>query len=304
MNRLATGHLPPIGLDDLVARAELLTRHDRKYVLDFDAASALLTRLDPHTQVLTIDGRRSFAYESVYFDTPDLACYRQSAHRRRHRVKVRTRSYLDSDLAFLEVKTRGRRDVTVKERIPHDIGRCDRLDAAARAYVQAVLGGPTTVDAASGSPASAGLDGHPTWNAGLGSPAAAGLDGREPAALLGPSAAAVVDELRPTLVSRYQRLTLLPPEPGVRVTIDSDLSWSLPARTRTGHSPAELVIVETKAGPRPSEVDRMLWRAGIRPVSFSKYATGLAALRPDLPANPWARVLRHQLSVDGLPIAA
>ena len=39
------------------------------------------------------------------------------------------------------------------------------------------------------------------------------------------------------------------------------------------------VIVETKAGPHPSGVDRLLWAAGHRPASLSKYGTGLAALR-------------------------
>lgn len=39
-------------------------------------------------------------------------------------------------------------------------------------------------------------------------------------------------------------------------------------------------------------VDRVLWSRGHRPVSISKDATGLAALRPDLPANRWQRTLR------------
>ncbi|SEP89849.1 hypothetical protein [Streptomyces radiopugnans] len=52
-------------------------------------------------------------------------------------------------------------------------------------------------------------------------------------------------------------------------------------------------MVETKTGSTPSAADRLLWRAGHRPSRISKYATGLAALRPDLPAVPWRRTLRR-----------
>ena len=40
-------------------------------------------------------------------------------------------------------------------------------------------------------------------------------------------------------------------------------------------------------------VDRLLWQRGTRPARISKYATGLAALRPDLPDVPWRRTLRR-----------
>ncbi|MFV0316059.1 MAG: molecular chaperone, partial [Microthrixaceae bacterium] len=43
-------------------------------------------------------------------------------------------------------------------------------------------------------------------------------------------------------------------------------------------------------------LDRALWRRGYRPTSLSKYATGLAALDPDLPRNRWARILRGPIA--------
>ena len=55
-----------------------------------------------------------------------------------------------------------------------------------------------------------------------------------------------------------------------------------------------LAIIETKSGSAPSSADRTLWHHGYRPQRISKYATGLAALHPELPANRWHRVLdRH-----------
>jgi len=258
MTALAVDAFDTIGLDDLLAEAALLTRFDRKYLLHRGEADGVLRRLAPGTRVLAIDGRRSFRYESVYFDTPDLLSYRQAARARRHRFKIRTRSYLDTDLAFLEVKVRGHRDVTVKDRTGYDLDSRGGLTEFGRSYA-----GETLDDR--------------------------GLDG------------SVAESLEPTLLTRYERVTLLPPEPGVRVTVDTDLSWT--DGQRELRLP-DLAIVETKSGPHPSGIDRLLWRAGHRPESVSKYGTGLAALRGDLPANRWARILRRHFTTKETPCAA
>ena len=55
----------------------------------------------------------------------------------------------------------------------------------------------------------------------------------------------------------------------------------------------EMAIVETKTTARVSQADRLLWRSGRRPTQISKYGTGLAALRPDLPSTKWHRILRR-----------
>lgn len=246
---MSLGNLDPIALDELVAEAALLTRVDRKYVLSPDDASAVFAELPARTRVLTIGGRRSFAYESHYFDTPDLLSYRMAAHGRRRRFKLRTRSYVDTEDAFLELKTRGARSTTVKERIAYDFDARDELTAAGRDYT------------------SQGL--RP-----LGLPPAQDLD------------------LRVTLATRYRRATLLAPDGGGRATIDTALSWEL-ADGATLRTPG-LVIIETKSGLRTGDLDRLLWSRGIRPSTISKYGTGLAALRPDLPSNKWTRVLRHR----------
>lgn len=245
--------LEPIPLAELVAAAALQTRFDRKYVLLRRDAAALLDRLPAlptPPRVLEIDGVRGAAYESVYFDTPELLSYRMAATGRRRRFKLRTRAYLDSGDAYLEVKTRGARSTTVKDRLEHDFADRARLTAPARAYVDVAL-------------------------AGLGLPAAQ-------------------LELAPTLVTRYRRATLHLPDSGSRATIDTALGWEADDG-RTLRLP-DIVIVETKSGPRASGLDRLLWRAGHRPSTVSKYGTGMAALHPGLPANKWARVLRRHFT--------
>ena len=93
--------LAPVTLDELNAAAALQTRRDRKYVLTPDELGRLLADLPP-ARVLEIDGSRSFAYDSTYFDTPELDAYRLAATRRRRRFKVRTRTYVDTGSCFVE----------------------------------------------------------------------------------------------------------------------------------------------------------------------------------------------------------
>lgn len=93
-----------------------------------------------------------------------------------------------------------------------------------------------------------------------------------------------------TLWTSYTRSTLLLPADSARITIDTGLCWSSPHhddRLLVG----EVAIVETKSAGQASSADRLLWSLGHRPVSISKYGTGLAALHPGLPSNRWHRLL-------------
>jgi hypothetical protein len=132
----ALDRLPAIGLDELADQAALLTRRDRKYLVPVADAADTVAQL-VGARVLSIDGRRAFRYESVYFDTPDLVSYLAAARRRPRRFKVRTRTYLDSGLCLLEVKTRDPRGRTVKDRLPYGAGRRTELDRAGLAFVEA-----------------------------------------------------------------------------------------------------------------------------------------------------------------------
>jgi hypothetical protein len=101
-----------------MARAALLRRTDTKYLLSEEQLARALERVIKHYRVLKIDNRRAHHYQTLYFDTHDLALYRQHHNGWRNRYKVRERAYADSDLAFLEVKHKINADTTVKSRIP------------------------------------------------------------------------------------------------------------------------------------------------------------------------------------------
>lgn len=133
--RSVLSSLDSIDLDTLQQKADLQTRLDRKYILPVGLAQEAITAFAPRLAVLEIDGQRDFAYESVYFDTPALESYFSSAHGRRRRFKVRTRSYLDSGASVLEVKTAGGRDETVKARNEYTLADRAGLTAEAEEFL-------------------------------------------------------------------------------------------------------------------------------------------------------------------------
>jgi hypothetical protein len=102
-------------------------------------------------------------------------------------------------------------------------------------------------------------------------------------------------ELEPVLTTRYERATLV--LEGVRVTLDRDLRASLDEGGDVRLP--DRVVVETKSPGPPSEVDRLLWSKGYRPLRLSKFCTSLAVLRPELPGNRWSRAMRLPWHVSG-----
>ncbi|MDN4480656.1 polyphosphate polymerase domain-containing protein [Demequina muriae] len=142
------GRLAPVTLEELDATAALQTRTDRKYVLRPETWALALASLDAAPRVLDIDGLRTFRYESVYYDTPDLDSYRMAARRRPLRYKVRTRQYVDTGTVAVEVKLRSRTGETVKHREWLSPGASrgggPRLPAEAQRFVASF---PATADA-------------------------------------------------------------------------------------------------------------------------------------------------------------
>ena len=87
--------------------------------------------------ILEIDDRRAFTYDTRYFDDAERSAYYEHHQGVRKGFKVRVRRYTDSGLCFLEVKVKGRRGMTEKFRLPHDPTALDNLPPEARAYASA-----------------------------------------------------------------------------------------------------------------------------------------------------------------------
>lgn len=129
-----------ITLERLNEHAELLTRTDRKYIVDDDVLDRLLTSNRHRLAMLDIAGRREFGYESVYFDTADLRLYRDAATSRRCRFKVRVRVYRDTGVAVLEVKSKDGRGQTTKSRLEYDAGDRHLLTDVGREFIDELAG--------------------------------------------------------------------------------------------------------------------------------------------------------------------
>lgn len=112
--------LPAVTLQEVECEAALQTRIDHKYVLTPHALEAVIESCVESLRILDIGGERSFGYRSTYFDTPGLMTYRAAATGRRPRFKVRTRRYLATGTAWLEVKLRDRHGCTDKHRMGFD----------------------------------------------------------------------------------------------------------------------------------------------------------------------------------------
>lgn len=94
--------------------------------------------------------------------------------------------------------------------------------------------------------------------------------------------------LRSTLVTRYTRSNVLL-DAGGRATVDTGVEAEAPDGRVAAL--AGMVIIESKSPGPPSDVDRVLWTLGHRPIRVSKFGTSLATLFPELPANKWHRAL-------------
>ena len=131
----ALERLDAVTLPDLDAAVAMRVRADRKHVIAVAALDELLEALAPTHRALEIDGRRLFAYDTVYFDTTDLLTARAHVQRRRLRFKCRSRLYVDSGTCAFELKLKGRRGETVKQRIDYDPADHGTVTPGARAFV-------------------------------------------------------------------------------------------------------------------------------------------------------------------------
>jgi len=109
-----------VSLEELDRRASFQRRTDNKYLVSRDLLAAAVEELGRDHDVLEIDGRRSFRYETVYFDTPALASFRDHVAEQAPRIKVRSRLYVDSNTSSFELKVKLADGETRKEALDQE----------------------------------------------------------------------------------------------------------------------------------------------------------------------------------------
>ncbi len=106
----------PISLAEMDG-VKLMNRTDRKFTFHVSKLPDLLDLIKPFYQILEIEGNRISKYKSLYYDTPDYKLYLDHHNGRLNRYKIRHRTYVESNLGFLEVKFKDNKGRTNKTRI-------------------------------------------------------------------------------------------------------------------------------------------------------------------------------------------
>jgi len=244
----------PITLDEM-SGIKLMNRTDTKFVTTVDRLEELLVLAHDDYRAQEIDGQRMAGYYTAYFDTPDNNMYVVHQNGHAGRQKLRIRSYVDSGLNFLEVKTKNNHGRTKKKRVDmvgfdpmhpdHGI-RFMRQDEQYRSYDEF-------------------LRKHLRYDPTV---------------------------LSEHLENNFHRITLVNKAKTERLTIDLDLKFHN-LKTDRRADLTGLVIIELKRdGLQPSPILGMLRELRIKPSGFSKYCMGSALTNPSLKRNNFKERLR------------
>lgn len=109
--------MEPITLEGMSA-VKLMNRVDSKFPTNMSTLLRMAPLWGEHFYVQENEGQRIARYRSLYFDTPDAITYTMHHNRRLRRQKVRQRIYVESNIAFCEIKNKKNTGRTKKKRIP------------------------------------------------------------------------------------------------------------------------------------------------------------------------------------------
>jgi len=135
----------PISLSDMDG-VKLMSRTDTKFAFNTNKMPKLVAQLIPFYRVLAIEGKLIHDYKSLYYDTDDRKFYIDHHNERVNRNKIRFREYVDSGLAFLEVKLKNNKGKTIKKRMKVD-AITKELSEEHKKYIKKIIGKKLIVNA-------------------------------------------------------------------------------------------------------------------------------------------------------------
>lgn len=254
----AVSRMPALTLDQLDELWTATARHDAKFLLSQAELLELIVALGDGTAVLEIGQRRAFSYRTEYFDTADRAMYLHHVQKKLRRVKIRERIYMDSGLAQLEIKAREGTSQTHK----HVFLRSQGLDECSRKFVSEFMhskqNGSHAADAAE------------VLHEEVAHEEVAHEDGGS-------------NDLVPSAVTHFTRMTLFVPSSTEKITIDLNLTLEVGGQSVKANP--DIALVEVKSLNHASHTVTQLRRLGFHPTQFSKYCSAI-----DLLASPRPRV--------------
>lgn len=108
--------LDPITLEEM-SSIRLMNRTDKKFVTNKVQLASLLELAQGKYYAQFNAGSKIASYRTTYWDTEDHHFYMDHHNGRAPRQKVRVRTYMDSGITFLEVKTKNNHGRTKKKRV-------------------------------------------------------------------------------------------------------------------------------------------------------------------------------------------
>ncbi len=115
----------PISLEEM-KEVKLMNRIDEKYLLTLEQLQRLFEFALKDYRIQVIDDCRMAQYHTLYFDTAARQMYMMHLQGKKVREKIRVRTYIGSNLTFLEVKNKNNKGRTKKKRI--EVSSADSLD--------------------------------------------------------------------------------------------------------------------------------------------------------------------------------
>ena len=109
-------NLKPITLDEM-KDIRLMNRTDTKFVTNKENLARLLELAQGKYYAQFNEGSKIANYMTTYWDTENHKFYLEHHNGRAPRQKVRVRTYMDSDVTFLEIKTKNNHGRTKKKRV-------------------------------------------------------------------------------------------------------------------------------------------------------------------------------------------
>ncbi len=106
----------PITLEEM-DDVKLMNRVDTKFLLNINDLPYLLEKAKKQYRVVSIKGEKISPYTTIYFDTEDSNMYISHHNGKRNRYKVRTRTYINPKISFLEIKHKNNKGRVSKSRI-------------------------------------------------------------------------------------------------------------------------------------------------------------------------------------------
>jgi hypothetical protein len=236
------------------ARVSFLHRYDTKFVFGTECVPAFLNAIKDDYSLLEIEGVTAQAYNTFYFDTPDLLCFNLHHNKRARRFKFRTRKYMSNGKIYNEIKQKLNTGKTIKFR--------QRRDAMNTEH-----------------PVLPALDDLSVFDESF-------------VALLGANGYGNIGKLVPTLHVSFNRLTFLNKTFAERMTLDLGLGYGYGGAELKLNDTA-IVELKRERGPQQTVAQGYFRSIHKCPSGFSKYTIGISLTHAEAKKNRFLPKIRH-----------